>query len=100
VEEGVSKHAACGVSGAAKDLHILQPTSWRLWRFDPLALHDRSVSGRPRSLRHDARTNDERNHGGSISSGRFESLDQFLDLPDLDVLLGLVRLRVTHDGRK
>lgn len=31
------------------------------------------------------RTNDEGNHGGSISSGGLEALDQLLDLPDLDL---------------
>jgi hypothetical protein len=30
-------------------------------------------------------TNDERDHGGSISSGGFETLDQLLDLPDLNL---------------
>jgi hypothetical protein len=43
-------------------------------------------------------TNDERYHGGSISSCCFEALDQLLHLPDLDVLLGLIRLGVTHLG--
>lgn len=31
------------------------------------------------------RTDDERNHRGSISSGGLEALDQLLDLPDLDL---------------
>lgn len=37
-------------------------------------------------------TDNERNHGGSISAGGFQALDQFLHLPDLDVLLHIVRL--------
>ena len=66
----------------------------------------------------DGRTNDEGDHGGSISSGLLQSLDQFLDLeevsvsnfvifqpqdlaylPNLNVLLGLVRLRGAHVER-
>ena len=39
-------------------------------------------------------TNNERNHGGAIAAGGFKTLDQLLDLPDLDVLLGLVGLLV------
>jgi hypothetical protein len=30
-------------------------------------------------------TDDEGNHGGSISSGGFEALDELLDLPDLNL---------------
>lgn len=37
------------------------------------------------------RTNDERNHGGSISAGGLESLDELPDLPDLNILLRLGR---------
>lgn len=44
------------------------------------------------------RTNDERNHGRSIAPGGFQSLDELLDLPDFDVLLSLIGLRVTHFG--
>jgi hypothetical protein len=43
-------------------------------------------------------TDDERNHGGSIASCGLQALDQFLDLPDFDVLLGFVRLGITHLG--
>ena len=43
-------------------------------------------------------TNDERNHRGSISSSSLQALDELLHLPDLDVLLGLVGLGVTHVG--
>ena len=32
--------------------------------------------------------NDEGNHGRAISSGLLQALDQFLDLPDLDILVG------------
>ena len=47
-----------------------------------------------------ALTNDERNHGRSISAGGLEALDQLLDLPDLNVLLGLVvLLLVAHVER-
>ena len=49
------------------------------------------------------RTNDERNHGGSISASRFQTLDQLLHLPDFDVLLRIVRLLLlllgAHVGR-
>jgi hypothetical protein len=41
-----------------------------------------------------SRTDNERNHGGSISTGGFETLDQLLDLPDLNVLLRLIGLLV------
>ena len=44
-------------------------------------------------------TNDQRNHGGSISSSRFQAFDQFLHLPDLDILLRLVGLGVAHFDR-
>jgi len=45
------------------------------------------------------RTDDERNHGGSISTSGFKTLDELLDLPYFDVLLGLVRLLLfTHVG--
>ena len=43
-------------------------------------------------------TNNEGNHGCSIATSGFQALDQFLHLPDLDILLGLVGLGVTHDG--
>jgi hypothetical protein len=42
-------------------------------------------------------TNNEGNHGGSISSGRFQALDELFHLPNLNVLLSLVCLGVTHD---
>ena len=41
-----------------------------------------------------AHTDDEGNHGCAISTGGFEALDQLFDFPDLDVLLGLVGLRL------
>lgn len=44
-----------------------------------------------------ARTDDERDHGGAVTTGLFKALDEFLDLPYLNVLLGLVRLGVAHD---
>jgi hypothetical protein len=37
-------------------------------------------------------TDDERDHGCAIAAGSFKTLDQLLDLPDLDVLLGVVGL--------
>jgi hypothetical protein len=43
-----------------------------------------------------ALTNNQGNHGGSISPGSLQALDQLLDLPDFDVLLRLVGLGVTH----
>lgn len=48
------------------------------------------------------RTDNERNHGGTISAGRFKTLDQLLNLPDLNVLLGFTALSLllgTHGGR-
>ncbi len=45
------------------------------------------------------RTNNQRDHGSSISSSRLQALDQLLHLPDLNVLLSLAGgLRVTHVG--
>ena len=44
------------------------------------------------------RTNNERNHGSSISTSGFKTLDQLLDLPDLDILLSFVRRRGAHLG--
>ncbi len=46
------------------------------------------------------RTNDERNHGGSISSRSLQTFDQFFYFPYLDVLLCLVRLRSAHGERR
>lgn len=40
----------------------------------------------------------ERNHRGSISTSGFKTLDQLLDLPDLDILLSFVRRRGAHLG--
>lgn len=48
------------------------------------------------------RRDDEGNHGGSISAGSFQALNELLDLPDLDVLVGLgagALLFGGHDGR-
>ena len=46
-------------------------------------------------------TDDQGDHGGSIPPSRFQALDQFLHLPDLDILLRLVGLGVAHvDGRR
>lgn len=41
-------------------------------------------------------TDDQRDHGGAISSSSLKTLDQLLDFPYLDVLLSLVLLRGTH----
>jgi hypothetical protein len=41
-----------------------------------------------------ARTDDEGNHGCAIATGGFEALDELLDLPDLNVLLRIVGLRL------
>ena len=43
-------------------------------------------------------TDDEGDHGGSISPCGFQALDELFHLPDLNVLLGLVGLGVTHFG--
>lgn len=48
------------------------------------------------------RTDNERDHGGTISAGGFKTLDQLLDLPNLNVLLGFAALALllgTHGGR-
>ena len=48
------------------------------------------------------RTNDEGNHGSSIATSGFKTLDQLLDLPDLNVLLRLSLLLLllgAHFGR-
>jgi hypothetical protein len=79
-------------------IRILLPTSWPHARLGPLvletlldiyAMHDAAT----------VLTNDQRNHGGSIASSRFQAFDQFLHLPDLDILLCLVGLGVTHFDR-
>lgn len=45
-------------------------------------------------------TDNEGNHGGSVSAGGFKTLDQLLDLPHLDVRIvlcvGFILIR--HDG--
>jgi hypothetical protein len=41
-----------------------------------------------------ARTDNERDHAGAVTAGGFEALDQLLDLPYLNVLLGVVGLRL------
>lgn len=98
--------------GEAGDIHILQPTSLRRERSDPWGLHV-EVSGDMVSfvqqsptgewtLTGERRTDNERDHGGTISAGGFETLDQLLDLPDLNVLLGFTTLALllgTHGGR-
>ena len=62
------------------------------------ALH--CQSGAPCLLRQASHTDNERNHGCAISTGSFKTLDELLDLPDLDVLLSLVGLLVlTGHGR-
>ena len=42
-------------------------------------------------------TNDQGYHGGSVPSSSLKTLDQLLDFPYLDILLGLILLRGTHD---
>jgi hypothetical protein len=54
------------------------------------------VSADPGFGARQALTDNERNHGGSISPGSLKTFDQLLHLPDLDVLLRLVGLGVTH----
>ena len=44
-------------------------------------------------------TDDEWDHGGSIASGGFKSLDELLHFPYFDILFGLVGLRCTHPDR-
>jgi hypothetical protein len=77
-----------------QSLHILQPTSSQPGKLDPLGLQALVSTT---SCRHAALlTNDEGDHGGSISSSSFQALDELFHLPDLDILLGLVGLGVTH----
>lgn len=45
-----------------------------------------------------AHTDDEGNHGGSVSARLFKTLNELFDLPYLDVLLSLIRLWITHYG--
>lgn len=47
----------------------------------------------------EGRTDDERNHGGSIASSGLKALDQLLHLPYLNVLFRFVRLCRAHGGR-
>lgn len=45
------------------------------------------------------RTDDEGNHGSSVTTGLCQALDELLDLPHFNVLLGLVGLLLfTHFG--
>ena len=44
------------------------------------------------------RTNDQGYHRGSIPSCRFQTFDQFLHFPDLDVLLRLAGDGIAHFG--
>jgi hypothetical protein len=44
-------------------------------------------------------TNNERNHGCAISSSCFQTFDQFLNLPYLDIFLRIVCLRCAHAGQ-
>ena len=39
-------------------------------------------------------TDNERNHGGSISSGSLQTFNQFLNLPNLDISVGRVIILV------
>lgn len=45
-------------------------------------------------------TNNERDHGGSVSAGGFKTLDQLLDLPHLNIRIVLCVgfILVRHDG--
>lgn len=43
-------------------------------------------------------TDNQRDHGRSISSGRLKTLDELLDLPDLDILLSSLLSTVRHLG--
>jgi hypothetical protein len=81
--------------GRGVAIRILLPTSLPRERLDPLALEIR-VRGYEEDSTRQALTDDERDHGGSISSGSFQALDQLLHFPDLDILLGLVGLGVAH----
>lgn len=83
---------------ARQSIHILQPTSLPHARPDPWELLYCQICDRLSEKIQ--RTDNQRNHGGSISSGRFKTPDELLDLPNLDVLLGLVRRWVGHDVEK
>lgn len=79
-------------------IRILPPTSLPREKSGPSALQFR-VSGDDKRSSSKALTNNEGNHGRSISAGGFQALDQLLHLPDLNVLLRFVRLRRAHLGR-
>lgn len=72
------------------DLRILQPTSWLHATPDPLELKFQATSvwkcgGAAVDTVEGRRTNDEGDHGGSIASGSLKTLDELLDLPDLNL---------------
>ena len=79
-----------------RSIHILQPTSSQPVKLDPLGLH--ALVSTPPCKKVAELTNNEGDHGSSISSSGFQALDELFHLPDFDILLGLVGLRVTHFG--
>lgn len=102
----VSRQSETKKKGERRTVRILQPTSLPLAKFDPSALHEKKVIGGTGFTGQSGargRTDDERNHGSSISAGGFQALDELLHLPNLDVLLGIIRLLLlllgAHVGR-
>lgn len=79
-----------------RSIHILQPTSSQPVKLDPLGLH--ALVSTPPCKKVAELTNNEGDHGSSISSSGFQALDELFHLPDFDILFGLVGLRVTHFG--
>jgi hypothetical protein len=83
-------------------IRILLPTSLRHARPDPWELEvgvsDGGSSGGAAMLGL-GRTDNERNHGCSISSGGLKTLDELLDLPDLNLFIGLLVSVHVHDGK-
>jgi len=73
------------VAGRARSIRILRPTSSILARFDPLGL-PQNLAMVVKWGRGKVRTNNQGNHARSISSGRLEAFDQFLNLPYFNLL--------------
>lgn len=83
------------------DLRILQPTSWLHATPDPLELKFQATSvwecgGAAVDTVEGRRTNDEGDHGGSIASGSLKTLDELLDLPDLNLSAAIVSFDILH----
>jgi len=89
----MSDNGGASFNEGHKNIRILLPTSLPLSRLDPSALHNvRSSHSFTSRVSH---TNDEGYHRCTIATSCLQALDQFLHLPDLDILLSLA-IWVTH----